>query len=389
MTSDQVRVSGVGAGIARPAGRRVRMGLVAALPVALGAALVLQAATVGAPSAGGEPTPLQYLPGIFFPWMLYGLLAPAVYLLVERAPLERDVLGRSLGLHALGAVAFCLVHVALATSLHLLVYRPADLTWTTFYGNNFGSLIVASLTQYVLLVGASHALVFHARLQERHLATLRLENHLAEARLQALTRQLEPHFLFNALNTVSALASRGETEAVRSVVDDLAELLRLTLAEDAPLVPLARELEWLERYLGIQRNRFGNRLEVDLHVPWEVGDAMVPRFVLQPLIENCVKHGLSRRSGRLRVAVRAREADGSLVIEVVDDGPGFPDPSSGPAPGVGLENLRQRLRQLYGRDHSLTLGSSESGGASVEVRVPLERHAARSSRRRAPESVQT
>ncbi|MGD2067391.1 MAG: histidine kinase [Gemmatimonadota bacterium] len=376
MAENEGRIDIRGAHSATSSGRAARIALVTALPLVLGAALVVQAATVGTPGAGGEPTPVRYLPGMFFPWLLYGLMAPAVYLFVERIPLGRDTLARSLTVHGVGALAFALVHVALATTLHLLVYRPGDLAWTTFYGNNLGSLLFTSLTQYVLLAGASHALVFHARLRERELTTLRLESHLAEARIEALTGQLGPHFLFNALNTVSALARRGRTEALREVVDDLADLLRLTLAGDTPVVPVARELEWLERYLGIQTARFGDRLSVDLDVPSRLTDASVPRLVLQPLIENAVKHGLSRRRGALRVSVRFSEAAGELLLVVSDDGPGFPTSPGEIEPGVGLRNLQARLDELYGGAAVLSLGASAAGGARVEIRVPLERHAA-------------
>jgi LytS/YehU family sensor histidine kinase len=305
--------------------------------------------------------------------MLYGLLAPAVYLLVERAPLGREAWVRRGPLHLGAALLFAVVHLALATTLHLAVYRPSDLTWAGFYRSNLTGFLMSDVAQYVLLAVASHALLFHGRLRERELTALRLEARLAQARLQALTRQLSPHFLFNALNTVAALARRGDTDAVRDVVSDLADLLRLSLGEsEGQLVPVHREIERLESYVAIQRVRYGSRLQVRLRLTPEIREARVPTMALQPLVENSIKHGLDRPDAALRVEVAVSGDDSTVEITVDDDGPGFPDSPAEVRPGVGLGNLRSRLQALYGSGHAFELGRSPLRGARVRLRIPRE-----------------
>jgi len=345
--------------------------LIAALPLVLGAALVAQSAAMGR-AGNPDPVPLRYLPGLFFPWLLYGLLAPAVYLLVERVPLAGPGWTRRVPVHAVAALGFAMIHQALGTTLHLMVYRPPDLSWLSFYRNNLGGYLVSEVVQYVFLAGTCHALLFRADIRDRERARLQLEARLAEARLQALSRQVSPHFLLNALNTVAALARRGDADAVCEVVSDLGDLLRFTLSDaHGPLVPVWREIEGLERYVAIQRARFGERLTVHIAVAADVRDAAVPTMVLQPLVENAVKHGLARHRDALTVSVRLRTADSTVELTVVDDGPGFPTPPDGLELGVGLENLQGRLQALFGAESTLDLGRSEAGGARVCVRFPF------------------
>lgn len=351
-------------------GRRFRILLVTALPVVLGLASVVRAATIGRPGSGGEPLPLAYVPGLLFPWLAYALLAPAVFALVEAAPLTRETWLWRAALHGSAALVFVAVHLALTTTLHLVAYRPGDITWGAFYRNNLGAFLVSDLAQYVLLAGASHALLFQARLREREVAALKLEASLTEARMRALTGQLGPHFLFNALNTVKALARRGDADGVATVVTDLSDLLRITLSEsESPVVSVERELERVERYLDIQSVRHGERLRVSVDAPARTREALLPAMALQPLVENALEHGLGRSRGALHVTVTLRREGPWLRVVVDDDGPGFPDDLE---PGVGLGNLRRRLRELYGDRHALRLGASDLGGARVELRVPRE-----------------
>ena len=209
------------------------------------------------------------------------------------------------------------------------------------------------------------------RLRVRRLgARERLRTALVEAQLDALQFQLRPHFLFNTLNSILPLIGRDPDRARRMVIQ-LGELLRLSLrSEDTPLVPLEEELAILGTYLEIEKVRFRDRLEVTLEVPPEVAGARVPTFLLQPLAENAIKHGLARRGGRGRIHLSARRDGETLVLALRDNGPGLKDDA--PASGIGLANTRRRLEALYPGAHALTLGDAPEGGCEVRLRIPFD-----------------
>jgi two-component system LytT family sensor kinase len=220
-----------------------------------------------------------------------------------------------------------------------------------------------------------YSLRYRARQDEAtHLQaeTAQLRAQLAEARLSALRSQIDPHFLFNTLNAVSALVER-DPRGVRRMIARLSELLRHSLegAEDAE-VTLRKEVDFVDRYLEIMRIRFQGSLEVETDVDGEVMDALVPNLILQPLVENAVKHGVSRMKEGGLIRIRAFRDDGRVVLCVSDNGPGLS--SAAPREGVGVRNTRQRLEQLYGGEQALTLRPAEGGG--VEARVTLPFHTA-------------
>jgi sensor histidine kinase YesM len=209
----------------------------------------------------------------------------------------------------------------------------------------------------------------------RALVSTRLEAQLAEARLEALRAQLNPHFLFNALNATSVMAMSGERESVGRMLGAIADLLRVALDKKLPQeVPLARELVMVDSYIAIQTARFFDRLTVRKEIDPEALAGLVPSMLLQPLVENAVEHGVASRPGAGSVSIHARREAEILRIEVRDDGPGF---GSHPGPGrvesgngIGLGNTRARLEHLYGSGHQLTTGNLQSGGAFVAVSVP-------------------
>jgi sensor histidine kinase YesM len=182
--------------------------------------------------------------------------------------------------------------------------------------------------------------------------------------------QLNPHFLFNTLHAISALVDR-DPAGVRRMIARLSELLRSTLEEGAqPERTLERELAFLSRYLEIMQLRFQGKLEVEMDVDPAARAALVPTLILQPLVENAVKHGIANRSGGGRIELRARREGQRVVLSVRDNGPG-PGSPAGPAPtGVGLRNTEERLRQTYGEPGALSLGGAEGGGAIAEIRIP-------------------
>jgi two-component sensor histidine kinase len=213
---------------------------------------------------------------------------------------------------------------------------------------------------YWLIASAAHALVFYRRSQERERRALALSASLSRARLEALKMQLQPHFLFNALNAIAALV-HSDPEAADEMLAALSDFLRLTLESVGEQeVPLRRELEFVERYLAIEQVRFGDRLRVTFDIPPETASALVPALILQPLVENAVRHGLEPRPGPGRIEIRAWIENGELYLAVRDDGPGLPV-GTPLREGVGLANTRARLRELHGPAGRLDLRDARDG----------------------------
>ncbi|HEX7240185.1 MAG TPA: histidine kinase [Longimicrobiaceae bacterium] len=233
--------------------------------------------------------------------------------------------------------------------------------------------VIGEFVGLVMLAGAGWVLEHRRRLRERETHALQLQARLAEARLDALSTRLQPHFLFNTLNALSVLIHR-DPAAADLTLTRLADLLRATLRTPAAHeIPLAEEMALLGRYVDIMRVRYGPRLAVELSVPAALGDARVPPFLLQPLVENALEHGIARRAGEGRVEVAGEAADGRLRLVVADDGPG---PGAAPArggEGIGLGSTRARLEALYGVEGRLALEPAPGGGTRAVVELPLRR----------------
>jgi two-component system LytT family sensor kinase len=235
-------------------------------------------------------------------------------------------------------------------------------------------------TVYVAVLAAGFArnyfLRYRARREEAitlQAQTAQLQAQLSEARLEALRMQLNPHFLFNTLHAISALVER-DPRGVRRMVARLSELLRATLDADDQEVPFHQELAFTERYLEIMQIRFQGHLQVETRVQDDVREALVPNLILQPLVENAVKHGVSKINGMGRIEIEARRAGERLVLSLRDNGPAFEGEHS-PSEGIGLRNTRARLAQLYGQAQSLTLRPANDGGLIAEVSLPYHTQA--------------
>jgi two-component sensor histidine kinase len=250
----------------------------------------------------------------------------------------------------------CVVAVQLAAVRHLLPLAfPTH--FVTFWG----------------IVGTTWMLQYATLSRERELRASQLETRLTSARLAALKMQLHPHFLFNTLNSILPLVFRDGEAACRTVAR-LADLLRLSLQHETDdLIPLRQELDLLEVYLEIQKTRFQDRLTVRLDVPQDLASALVPNLILQPLVENAIKHGIAARPGAGTVEVRVRrESLGRLCLLVRDDGPGPPEGGRrGGGEGVGLRNTRDRLDLLYGGDHEFAFRGAPGLGCEVAMSIPL------------------
>ena len=303
---------------------------------------------------------------------LWAAFTPFVAWLAFRFTIAGAARARTLVLHSAASVVLAVVH----GTLFALLYPP-------LMGMPFGlarqlrgapsiliAFLLANLLTYWGVVGICWTMQAVKLSRERELRSSQLEAQLAGARLERLQTQLHPHFLFNALNSVLPLVFR-DREAAALTISRLEELLRRSLEADAAqLVPLSRELEFLEMYLEIQKTRFQDRLRVAFDVPPELATARVPNLILQPIVENAIKHGVSAQPGAGSVEISARRRNGMLVLTVRDDGPGLMESPRTGGSGLGLANTRERLRQLYGDHHRLDLENARSGGVEVTLGLP-------------------
>ena len=302
---------------------------------------------------------------------LWLALTPVAIRLSRSFRIEDGQRFKRLTFHFLASVIFLLVHVLVFT----LIATPFG--WyshlTPFWNRYF--LLILNFTPtnvmfYWGVVVIEHALDYYQKLQERELRASQLEAQLAQSQLQVLKMQLHPHFLFNTLNAISALIRESPDEA-DEMVSRLGDLLRMTL-ETAGLqeVPFKKELEFLKHYLDIEQTRFQDRLKVEMVIEPETLDGLVPSMILQPLVENSVRHGVAPRPEGGCIKIKAWRDNSLLRLEVEDDGPGLccDTPLK---ERVGLSNTRARVRNLYGDEHDLTLRNAAGGGLVVSLTIPF------------------
>ena len=227
------------------------------------------------------------------------------------------------------------------------------------------------------VLGLQQAIKYYRKYRERELRTSQLEARLATTRLQVLKMQLHPHFLFNTLNAISELIYR-DPESAERMISDLSDLLRMSFENlEVQEIPLKQELEFLEKYLEIELTRFHDRLKVEMHIAPDALDASVPNMILQPLVENAIKHGIGPRSEGGKINIDAVRENGHLALTVRDNGQGVPFGDLENLPeGVGLSNTRRRLRHLYGESHSFSLKNEDSSGFAVNLVIPYRECAA-------------
>lgn len=306
-------------------------------------------------------------------YALWALITPLLFRFVEAFPVERSTVTRTIPLY---------VGVALTTSIGIDIGEDvvAAGVGSASYPN-IGVLqqiqefwFMDELVTYFIILVVGFARTYYLQKQERQEEAERLEERaesleaqLTEARLEALRMQLNPHFLFNTLHAVSTLVDR-DPEGVRRMIARLSELLRHVLDEDAPQeVSLSQELDFLDDYLEIQSIRFQGDLDTEIDVPPELHDAQVPNLILQPLVENGIKHGASQVRGIGRIEIRGRRTKDRLTLTIEDNGPGIPDAQED---GLGLRNVRARLRELYGENQSLQLDSVADEGTRATLKLP-------------------
>lgn len=314
---------------------------------------------------------------------IWAAITPLVMWLASRQPIERtNWVGRVLLYISAGLVIAIIVDMTISWLRWQLVFVPrmqADVPPVTrvqrlWFMNEF--------LVYVAILSAAFARNYFLRYRARREEAIKLQAQaaqlqaqLADARLSALRTQLNPHFLFNTLHAISALVER-DPRGVRRMIARLSELLRTTLdSTEAQEIPLHQEIAFIERYMEIMQIRFQGHLQVDINIDPDVQDALVPNLILQPLVENAIKHGVSKLDIAGRIEISARRDDDRLILGVRDNGPGYVGAVPAALEGVGLRNTRARLAQLYGTAQSLTLRAAEGGGLLAEVSFPFHTRA--------------
>lgn len=306
-------------------------------------------------------------------WYVWALLTPLIFLLAARFRLDRRRSWPAILIHFGAALAASFVHVSLTGVLfYYTITRGGGVIagvgqQIRLFIDNY---LAVNVLTYFAVVGGYYVIDFYRRLREREVGTAQLEARMHEARLAALRMELNPHFLFNALNAVAGLVRRREHDAAVGALAEIGDLLRLTLDRQATHeTPLEDELTFLRRYLEIERLRFHDRLVTREEIDPAVLDALVPTLILQPLVENAVRHGIARTPGPGLITIRAERIAGNLRLMVRDSGGGFGG-SRDPGAGVGLANTRARLAHLYRGDASLETRNRPAGGAEVIIILP-------------------
>jgi signal transduction histidine kinase len=310
-------------------------------------------------------------------WYLPALLIPAVVWAARRFPFDTGRTIRAIAAHAVGALTFAFANFVGMMGMRFLLWTDAGkwsgATWAEFAQRRILEQLDWNLMVYGVIVGMSHAIAYYHESQERKLKAAQLETRLVEARLKTLEAELHPHFLFNTLHAISTLVHRDPESADR-MISRLSDLLRITFDRSGePKVSLKEEIDFLQKYLDIEQTRFQDRLTVNVKIDPDALDGEVPRMILQPIVENAIKHGIAGRNGGDHVQITAGKEGERLWMQVRDNGGGLQIRTlKALRTGVGLSNTRARLDCLYGRHYRLEF-SDRNGGLSVLIEIPFQR----------------
>lgn len=301
-------------------------------------------------------------------WLFLGGLTLLTYALSQRYPLRRPRLSRALLVHSAGALVLCVAWATMGALLRRGLEGGGEAPFVHELASWMLTSVPWSFFLYFAVLGSIHAFTYYVEARDRELVATQLSGQLAEARLRALRAQLQPHFLFNTLNAITVLVrDRRGALAVR-MLDLLSDMLRHVLRPDQPHeIPLRDELQLVKQYLGIEQIRYSDRLQLIYEIDDNTLDARVPSFVLQPLIENALRHGVADVTEGARLEITARRVDDLLELTVRDNGRGL---GHGRGTGMGLDNTRERLAALYGESARLTLADHPEGGAVARIVLP-------------------
>jgi two-component sensor histidine kinase len=328
----------------------------------------------------GHPLPYSRVISV---WLLcaylWAVLTPFVFLFAKRFPIANERAARSIALHMLFGVFVAALQLAAYVFAHRLLLADASRPFAPW--KQFRELALTgfhiNLLLYLMLVGFYEAFDYYRRYRERErraaqleIEAAKLETQLTRAQLDALRMQMHPHFLFNTLNSVSVLMQEDVTLANEMLLR-LSELLRLTLSQNQTQeVTLQQELDFLRLYLEIERIRFQDRLKVRIEPAPDTLEARVPNLILQPLVENAIRHAVATRATETLVIVRSARDNGKLRLQVSDNGDGLSVPAKA-TNGIGLANTRSRLEKLYGKNQTFELREANTGGVQVSLTIPF------------------
>lgn len=311
-------------------------------------------------------------------WAVPALCLPVIVAIARRFRFDDGHKVAAFGVHLLSAVAFALVRQCAMITVRILLwpnlaFKMADTPWSVYFQRQLLNDLDWCLMVYASIVGVSHAVAYYHESQQRKVNQAALETHLVEARLKTLQAELHPHFLFNTLHAISTLVHRDPESADR-MISRLSDLLRITFDRSGEArVSLKDEIDFLQKYLEIEQTRFQDRLTVRVEIDPEALDGEVPRLILQPLVENAIKHGVGKRTAGGQVQITAGREGDRLWMQVRDNGGGIEGGTLRALnKGVGLSNTRARLDCLYRGSHQLVF-TDQRGGLSVRVEIPYTR----------------
>ena len=308
-------------------------------------------------------------------WWSWGLVTPLIFWVDARLPFNERQLGMRILAQLLPSLAFTALYIYVFAALRAVVGLGG---WRAvadphMLASAFHSGLLWGWLVYWLILGAHQTYRYYHHYLASELRLERMERSFSQARLNALRMQLDPHFLFNALNTVSSQVER-DPRLARRMIEHLGDLLRLSLeARDRQEVPLAEEMAFLDHYVAIQRIRFGSTLRIETHIAPEVKYALVPCLIVQPLVENAIRHGISRRASGGAVTVTAERSAEQVEIRIIDDGVGLPPGwTLENSTGLGLSVTRERIAGIHPNGSSrFAVGRRSGGGTEVEISLPL------------------
>jgi two-component system, LytTR family, sensor kinase len=313
---------------------------------------------------------------LLFSWLPWALATPLVFRLSHRYRLTAWKHAPTLLVHIAACIGIGAVSAAWTEFMNVLM-NP----WAISSGpGSFASLFVNQFLNWLLLYFILYAMILlggymldsREQFALQQAETARLNEQLSKAQLNALRKQIEPHFLFNTLNAIAGLVRENKNDSAVDMIAGLSDFLRRVVEDsDRQEVPLGEELEFTRRYLGIQKARFAERLQFSVDVPHELFSARVPSLILQPMVENAVKHGIAQRvqGGSIRIA--ASRSNGTLTISVYNDGPAISTSRKNDGAGIGILNVQTRMKSLYGNAFEFDMRNRDSGGVEVTLSLPL------------------
>lgn len=303
--------------------------------------------------------------------VMWALMAPLILRMREKMPLSRGHWWGGIGFHlGMSFVVMATYYLGRMLAYMLFWEELSGEFWPTAFKSFYGRNII-DMAYYWAVLAFGYSLEIYHRYKNEELKSVQLEARLVETELKALREQLRPHFLFNTLNTISVLVREKKNDDAVTLIARLSSLLRMSLDNTrVHEVTVRQEMDFLERYIDIQKARFSDRLNVGIAIEPAAMEARIPNLLLQPLVENAILHGIASKSGPGRVDVTGRVEDGKLHLEVRDDGPGLGDGMKRAKEGVGLSNTRERIAKIYGAQGQLSLRSEPGRGVTVQIVLP-------------------